>query len=331
MRTRSLALTALLALPTALPGALPATAEQTTTTRTLLCDGPAGTTMAMENEYITGTGFGGCWFHIGHHTYDLDGLFEVGTITVHRIASVEVQFTPPIETSTAHPIPITFEVSRDGRTWEPIGALPYNPLSLRNDPIRGTLEADATARYLRIRQPRSAAQGLSGYLDGSHLDVELTPVDAPSPPRRTGTFSLACATDIMERFHAEHPCWFGGINRYDSPSIFHTYPLDAPTTVTSITGTATFLPWRSDDYAGRGSSRTEVDAHLFASVDGEHWTRLTTFTAQFGLPAAITWTGHADAAYLRIVAEYHRGARLDAPLKHARGMLLDSGLTVTAS
>jgi hypothetical protein len=327
---RSLPIALLLAT---LPAAMPAGADGATTTRTLLCDGADGTTMAMENEYIVGTGYGGCWFHIGHHTYDLEGLFAVGAITVHRISSVEVQFSPPIEPAGVTPIPIPIEASLDGRTWTRIAHVAYNPLSTRNENIRGTLHgAQGHARYLRIRQPRSAAQGLSGYLDGSHLEVELTPVagDAPTAAR-SGTFTLSCANDIMERVDPAHPCWFGGINRYDSPSVFHTYPLDAPTPVTTITGSATFLPWRSDDYFSDGGDRRALGAHLFSSADGEHWTKLSSFRAEYGVPASFTWSGSTTARFLRVVAEYHHGVRRHPALKHVRGFLLDSSLTVTAA
>lgn len=308
-----------------------ARAEEPTIVQALRCDGGAGATMAMENEYITGTNYGGCWFHTGHHTYDLDALRAIGSIT-GRLFSVEIQFSPPSELDADSLIPITLEASADGRTWSTIDTFPYGLLSTRQE-IAFTADGGGMhARYLRLRQPRSLAQGLSGYLDSSSMDVEVAPPFTDAVEQgRTGTYALSCATDIMEAMHPAHPCWFGGINRYDSPSVFHTYPLDGPVTLTAIDGSATFLPWRTDDYTGNGGSRTALKGHLFASLDGEHWTNLATFDAQYGLPAPVVWTGSIEAAYVRFVAEYHRGVRSHPALKHVRGMLLDSNLTVTAA
>lgn len=308
----------------------PGDASAATTLRALRCDGNGGT-MAMENEYIAATRYGDCWFHTGHHTYDLDGLYAIGPLA-GQLSSVEIQFSPPGELDAEDGIPLLLEASADGRTWTTFDTVRYNPLSTRNTSITFTANGGGVhARYLRVRQPRSLAQGLSGYLDGSRIDVELSePLTDAVPEGRTGTFTLACADGVMERMFAEHPCWFGGINRYDSPSVFHTYPLDGPTTVTEIEGTATFLPWRSDDYTGGGGSRTALRAHLFASLDGERWTLLQTFDAGYGVASPVRWTGSIDAAYVRLVAEYHRNVRTDPALKHVRGMLFDSSLTVTA-
>lgn len=305
-------------------------ADEPTVLRAFRCDGRDAVTPAMENEYIEGSRYGGCWFHTGHHTYDLDGMRAVGAIS-GWFRAVEIQFSPPAELTTAGEIPIVFERSVDGRTWTTIDTVAYEPLATRQDITFAIDAGGAPARYLRVREPRSLAQGLSGYLDVSEFTAELGPIltDAVQPAR-TGTFGLSCERDLMEGIVAEHPCWFGGINRYDAPSVFHTYPLDAPTTVTSITGSATFLPWRVDDYAGSGGSRQTLQGHLFASLDGEHWTKLVTFDASYGLAAPVTWSGSIEAAYLRLVAEYHRGVRSDPALKHVRGMLVDSRMTVTA-
>jgi hypothetical protein len=302
-----------------------------TVVRAFRCDDTGAVTMAMENEYIAGSNYGGCWFHTGHHTYDLDALHAVGEIE-GWLRSVEIQFSPPIEIGSSGEIRVFVEASTDGRVWATVGTVPYGRTSTRQDIPFAIDGGGVVARYLRIRQPRSVAQGLSGYLDVSSFDAELTPAEPPPVGiPREGTFQLSCETDIMEGFHALHPCWFGGINRYDSPSVFHTYPLNEAVAVTAISGTANYLPWRTDDYTGSGGSRRDLKGHLFASADGEHWTKLVTFDAQYGLEAPVAWTGSIDAVYLRFVAEYHKGVHSDPALKHVRGMLVHSALTVTVA
>jgi hypothetical protein len=307
-----------------------ATAEASNLLRSFHCGGSGGATPAMENEYIVETGYGACWFHTGHHTYDLDGVYAVDNIS-GRVFSVEVQFTPPIEANAAG-ITIVAEASLDGRVWQTIGTMPYAALSTRQEILFDIDTGGVVARYLRIRQPLSAAQGLSGYLDASSFDASLRPASAdPLPAWESDERVLRCDRDIMEGIYPGHPCWFGGINRYDSPSVFHTYPLDGVHDITLVEGSATFLPWRSDDYTQNNGNRRFLQAHLQASVDGEDWTTVHTFTAEYGLASGSVTDQVGQAAYLRVVAEYHKGVTTHPALKHVRGMLFDSVLTVTRS
>ncbi|MFP5225686.1 MAG: hypothetical protein ACLGH3_09095 [Actinomycetota bacterium] len=308
----------------------PSSAEHPTISRSFDCSGAGGATAAMENEYIVESGYGPCWFHTGHHTYDLGGVYAVDNLK-GRVFSVEVQFSPPIE-ADASGITIVVEASLDGRNWEPIGTMPYAALSTRQD-ILFDLDTDGVlARYLRIRQPLSAAQGLSGYLDSSRFEASLRSATAdPLPAWESDERELRCASDTMERIYPGHPCWFGGINRYDSPSVFHTYPLDGVQQVGQVEGVATFLPWRTDDYTQNGGNRRTLQAHLQSSVDGEDWTTVHTFTAEYGVPAGFVTDEVGQAAYLRLVAEYHKGVTTHPALKHVRGMLFDSTLLVTRS
>lgn len=318
----------------AILGLLPTTAHGThpSTLQAFSCQGGENAIMAMENEYIVESGYGPCWFHTGHHTYDLGGLNEVGQVT-GRAFTVEMRYSPPSEfqVDTYHITSLFFEASVDGRVWSEISRVRFN---LPTDRQEVTFNFDAggiRARYLRLRQPLSLAQGLSGYLDSSSFTAALTPAHDGALTPRTGILQLSCENDIMERFHPAHPCWIGGINRYDSPSVFHTYPLDGQVTVSSILGSATFLPWRSDDYTQNGGNRQTLKAHLQVSSDGEDWSNLLTFDATYGVPAQISYEGSVETSYLRLVAEYHKGVKTHPALKHVRGMLLDSSLRVTAS
>lgn len=318
---RYLALACLLVAPSS-------NVQATTEDRVFTCNGSGNSTMAMENEYILHSGYGPCWFHTGHHTYDLDGLHEIGSIS-GRAFTVESRFSPPSEVNADDTTALLIEASVDGIDWFTVDTVRYWLPTDRQEVTFTTNGDQAHASYLRIRQPRSLAQGLSGYLDSSSLTVSVTPVASPVLESNATSVSLDCENDIMERMDPAHPCWFGGINRYDSPSVFHTYPLGGAQIVTSVTGVATFLPWRSDDYTQNGGDRRTLKAHLFSSADGEGWTKLLTFDASYGVPAPFSYGGSVEARYLRLVAEYHKGVTTHPALKHVRGMLLDSSLTVT--
>lgn len=296
------------------------------------CDG-SGDVAAMENSFIAATGQGACWFHLGHHTYDTGAPHRIGHV-VGSVFSVEVTFSPPTElgvpTNPTSPIALlAFEGSLDGLTWTTLASIPYR-LRVQRQAIDFDFDAQgALARFLRIRQPRAASQGLSGYLDSSSFDADLTAVP-PVASTVSAARSLTCSEDIMERFFAEHPCWFGGINRYDAPSVFHTYPL-GPSVISHVSGTATLLPWRSDDYAENGGSETEIRGFLQTSVDGATWNEVANFVGTYGdpIPFDVTFEQPVEASFARLVAEYHTGLGTHPALKHVRGMLLDSSLHIS--
>lgn len=282
---------------------------------------------AMENEYITQAykNSGACWFHLGHHTYDIGR-----SVALHRINgsmfSVEQQFSPPTEIND-NGFSIIIEASESGLVWNEIARPLYTLGSMRQTVNFDIDAAGAVARYVRIRQPRSIAQGLSGYIDSSNFDIAISEVDEQPIPRFPAT--LRCAQHVMERFFETHPCWFGGINRYDSPSVFHTYPV-AGATLTNIAGSVTFLPWRSDDYTQNGGSRTAIAGVVQTSVDGVTWTKAGDVMGTYGVPISFSLPQASVLAnYIRLAAEYHTGASTHPALKHVRGFIVDSSLQLT--
>jgi hypothetical protein len=193
----------------------------------------------------------------------------------------------------------------------------------------------APFRYVRIHEPLSAAQGLSGYLDHSQFDVEAdivapTPAPAPTPGER----HLACGTDIMEDFFAAHPCWFGGIDRYDAASFWHTYPVGDGGDLARVRGNFTLAPWRADDWTQGApvADATNVSARIQTSVDSISWTDLAIVETAYGVPTSFDITvDHQLARFVRLFPEYH--ARFDqtaefAPNHHAKAYLVDSSLVV---
>jgi hypothetical protein len=313
--------------------AAPAPTRADPITLVAACHGRDGSIAAMENEYVEGTGRGPCWFHLGHHTYDLGRTYRlisargsVFTVEIELSAPQEYPGTPP---QTA----LVFEGSIDGIEWTSLGAIPYDITEDRQPAPSNVDGRGAIVRYLRVRQPRSVAQGLSGFLDSSGFEAVVEPEGEAAPAGIQGARALTCASDAMERMFTEHPCWFGGINRYDSPSVFHTYPIGA-SSLERVRGSATLLPWRTDDYHLRGGSRTNIAVLVQISTDGIHWTTQGILGGAYGLPIEfdLYGLGGVAASYVRLVGEYHTGARLpnEPSLKHVRGMLLDSSLEITA-
>lgn len=302
------------------------------------CDGsatPYGPSVAaMENEYVLGTGYGPCWFHLGHHTYDAGAPYKVHGVTGATF-SVEIPFSPPLELNPPY-VSLSFEASADGLNWTTVARPNYIAYQSRQTVPFSFDMGGITARYFRIRQPLSSAQGLSGYLDSSWFDATVETTTAPPPPATAPhARSYACASHAMERFWSLHPCWFGGVNRYDSPSVFHTYVLGGPSTVDRVRGSATFGPWRTDDYWFGGGTST-LRAHVLVSANGTAWTKIGTFTGRYGtaLPFDFAGLDAKPAQYVRIVAEYHSGGvnpGADPALKHVRGFLLDSSIEVTGA
>lgn len=311
----------LLALLVAVVGVLPATA--TSQTLALRCDGRGGIA-AMENSYIAATGRGDCWFHIGHHTYDLGQPWQVEWIKGSAF-TVETLFSPPTELGPGrnHSV-LTFEGSLDGTTWRLLASVPYSILASRQSVAFDLAATGGPARFVRIRQPRSAAQGLSGYLDSSAIDLQVSASEQVVPDRLD---TLSCETAIMERFFAEHPCWFGGVNRYDSPSVFHTYPVDAGA-LTGVSGEAIVAPWRSDDFTYDGGDPTGAEVVVQLSDDAVTWREAGRFRADYGLPASFWLTASGTASFVRLVGEYHHGYARHPALKHVRAMMVSSRITL---
>ncbi|HEX9711822.1 MAG TPA: hypothetical protein VGB52_04610 [Actinomycetota bacterium] len=310
-----------LALIATLPGG--ARAEAAASIVPFRCSGTGGSA-AMENSYADHAGQGACWGHFGHHTYNTGAVHRIGLVE-GSLFSVEVQFSPPVEYA-APAAAILFEGSLDGATWNTLATIPYPLTGGTRQAISFSLDAgDAEAQFLRIRQPRSAAQGLSGYLDSSNFDAELTFV-RPCAACLIGG-STRCSAGIMERMFDEHPCWFGGINRYDAPSFFHTYFLGLPRLLEQLSGTVTLLPWRSDDYTQNGGSRTAIDALVQVSSDGTTWETVAEISGQYGTPIVFDVVPPAsEVAFVRLVAERHTGWGTHPALKHARGFIIDSRL-----
>jgi hypothetical protein len=306
-------------------------------------------------EYEVGKGT--CWWHNGHHTYFLDGSYTLAG-GAGSVFSVEQQLAPPRSPTPSDDAlpsradvdaPIRIEVSRNGQDWTPVGVASYDladagtqDLSVpTRQRVAFTLEAvDQPFRYLRIHQPRSVTEGLSGFLDASDLHVRLD--DAPEPPQvppPQGPRTLSCAEgDILEDFFRAHPCTFGGANRYDTPSFLHTYPLGAAREVDEVTGQASVAPWRTDDYAlpllPPASQITDTRLHVETSADGTHWTTHAKVPVRFGVPSAFVADVDETARFVRLHADYH--PLYDQPgqspsLHHPEGYMLSSRITVTTS
>lgn len=282
---------------------------------------------------------GSCWIHGGHHTYFFgDTRFALRAL-VGYVFTVEQQLSPPTEhnTDTLGTTPLHVQVSEDGITWVEVAHGEYRFAGLEQRQ-RVDIAASVAAepfRFLRIHEPLSAAQGLSGYLDHSEFDVEADVLGAvPIPAVASGSRALSCATDILEDFFVTHPCTFGGVDRWDAPSFYHTYPTGDGASLDRVQGSFTLAPWRLDDWSD-GDARanaTNVHAYLQTSVDGVSWTNVAQIDAEYGVPAAFDIAlGGEPARFVRLFPAYH--ARFDAmgdlaANHHPKGFFLDSSLVV---
>lgn len=296
---------------------------------------PSTTRWAMEFTSSRGS----CWLHGGHHTYFMgDEAYTLRALR-GRAFTVEQQLSPPTELGNEPgSTPLHVEVSVDAVTWTHVAMGDYRFVSTnqRQDVFFDAPGASQPFRFVRVHEPRSAAQGLSGYLDHTELDVEAdyagdveTPVVAPD------VRALACgAGDVMEDFFPEHPCWFGGIDRYDAPSFWHTYFLGDGARLSRIEGTFTLLPWRTDDWT-QGNSTTNatgVAAYVQTSVDGVNWTDAATVRTAFGAPTPFRVDVDTPARFVRFFPEEH--ARFDdlagsASNHHPKGYFVETGLVLT--
>jgi hypothetical protein len=276
---------------------------------------------------------GSCWMHSGHQTYYTGGTTYSLRAVNGYVSAVEQMFSPPIETApTPGKTPIHVDVSTDGIAWTDAGIAEYTLLVERQAFYFEFTGAGQQFRYIRAHEPLSAAQGLSGYLDYSLLDVEADVAGTASATAAPGTRDLSCDKDILEDFVALHPCWFGGIDRYDAASYFHTYPLADGAKLDRISGSFTLAPWRLDDWRDGGGSATATLAYVQTSVDGIAWTDRATVGATYGQSASFDLTlPHVDAKFVRLFPQYHaRFAQLQtfAANHHARGYFLASNVHV---
>lgn len=296
------------------------------------CSGDGADYAAMEFAQSGGT----CWVHGGHHTYSLGGDRAVLRGFEGIAFAVEQQFAPsapPPEAPDAWAMHV--ETSEDGTAWTEVGRGRYLFTSQRQYVAFGIEDVESPFRMIRIRAPLSATQGLSGYLDhteGWMLVDGLRP--APAPPLAPGTRAFSCERDLVEDFFATHPCWFGGVDRYDAPSFWHTYVVGGGARLDRVTGSFTLMPWRLDDWnqANATTNASGVRAFLMTSVDGVAWETRAELQATYGAPTPFdVELGGVEARFVRLFPEeharFHQAAEF-APNHHPKGYFVDSRLVV---
>lgn len=337
------------ALLVALVLALPTSAsagEQTTFTLELDCSNPSADVGSMEHTYLEQ----GCWGHVGIHHYFVGGD---GAYTLHggagRLFSVEQQLSPPVEFAAPRTSPpqvvssMPVEVSLDGITWTRVADAGYRFAGLesggtatRQEILFTFTAAGEPFRFIRVRQPLSAAQGLSGYLDASRMTLEVGDAGLVPAPVVTRQENAArnCSEHIMEAVWAAHPCWFGGINRWDTPSFFHTYPL-GDARLDRVEATVVFAYFRPEDPGTCcGQTRSGIldgPVLLQSSLDGEAWQTIATVEVGYGTPHTFAVDGldGRESRFLRLVADKHPGYWNHPALKHPEAYLLHSELILT--
>jgi hypothetical protein len=302
----------------------------------LVCGGDAAFPYwAMEFSASRGT----CWIHGGHHTYYMRGAYTFEGATGLAYA-VEQEFAPSLDAvNLTHPLdaPVYLEVSLDGLAWTEVGQALYAYGPQRQYVWFDEPGAGQPFRFIRLRAPLSASQGLSGYLDHSDLRIAADPLVTGVAASSATSKSLDCASGLMEDFFALHPCWFGGVDRYDAPSFYHTYPVGGSANLTRVKGEFTLGPWRSDDFFAGSPLLTvnKTKAFVQVSTDGMAWTDVATIHASYGVPQPfnVTLPG-TEATFVRLFPEYH--ANFDAyatlaPHHHPRAYFLDSRVTLEGS
>lgn len=303
--------------------------------RSLVCGGIPDRLWAMEYTASRGT----CWLHGGHHTYYFGGDTLAFRGARGFAFSVEQEYAPSgaVVNLSRDPVttPLYVQVSLDGVSWATVGEGVYEYGLLRQTVWLDVAGAGQPFRFLRLHVPLSLSQGLSGYLDHSGLTVEVDEVAAQTLVANGTAKSLDCRQGlVMEAFFAAHPCWFGGVDRYDAPSFFHTYVVGPGSDLTRISGSFTLGPWRSDDYNRPigGASNTASKAYVQVSANGVDWTDVALLNATYGLaqPFSVN-VSLENVTFVRLFPEYH--ANFDqwqtlAPLHHPRAYFLDSRVSV---
>lgn len=311
-------------------------------------------TWTMEYSASEGT----CWMHSGHNTYVLDEPVRL-LGGVGWLRSVEQGLSPPTEyEQPASTTPVHLQASPDAQTWYELDSVEYDFASdviagERRQDITFEFTTDTVAEYFRIHEPRSAAQGLSGFLDRTVLTLLANETEAdPTPPSplEEGKVTFACSDgDVLEDFFPRHPCWFGGLNRYDAPSFIHTYNPGEGATVTTIQGEAQVAPWRTDDWFIPVVLTTDTDeAQAYAeqvtstrvfvqtSPDGITWDTVDTIPLAFGEPTS--FTTHLEephpARFIRLITDKHPSYddfKSQPALHHPEAYLVHSELTLTGN
>lgn len=305
-----------------------------------VCGGDPSRLWAMEFTASRGS----CWIHGGHHTYYMGGTYAFRAARGYGYA-VEQEFAPSDHALNAsHPFeaPIHVQISLDGRTWTEVGRAMYDYVTGRQYVFFDVAGSGQPFRFLRLHAPLSLSHGLSGYFDHSDLRLEVDLLGTGTTPHPNATRVLGCERgDLMEDFFADHPCWFGGLDRYDAPSFFHTYVVGPGSDLTRIRGNFTLAPWRTDDFqlAGRflifnvgPSTNATTKAYVQTSADGVHWTDVATVQAVFGVQSSFDVAVTApDVTFVRLFPEYHPNfdnVSGQPSHHHPRGFFLDSSLLV---
>lgn len=366
----------ILAFAIVLPAALPGAAPEASASQVLDIACYIEPFLAMEYDYSRP----GCWAHWGTHTYFV-GRNQTWLLRgISGLAfSVEQQLSYPYEGLRAGTdnLPnnshitssVVVETSLDGLQWETVHYAPYDfgllhllntedptlLLTLEEGPgrqnvfIEFELQDPKEFRFLRFRQPMSASLGLAGYLDFTRATLRVDAGHpAPPPPLMQGALERNCGQHIMERMLVGgDPCTFGHLNRYDTPSFFHTYFLGLARP-DKVEVAYAVLPWRTDDFYWphnlsvsnlRGTLQdlpailqndTRAVILLQGSADGAHWTALARHEGRFLVPGTFSVgdLGQPDLAFLRLMVDKHQGWDVHPALHHPRGYMVHSTMRV---
>lgn len=303
--------------------------------------------IAMESSYL-----GSCWGHVGHHTYFL-GQPHVLHHVAGRVFAVEIAYTTLAD--DAEPV-LPVQVSLDGSNWTTVAGFDY---PLGQDPedryeifTSATVE-DVPFRFLRVHMPRSAHEGLAGYLDASNFTLAASPA-ANAPPEPAPQTSADCRDGLLDSFFPEHPCWFGGYDNldrqqggdpdtlhaswdiydeswFDAPSFLHTYYLSG--VGGRLQADVTVQMWRLFHYglcSGLDPLNTPVAPTVVAeaSPDGQQWSLIAQEPGSYLDPVHLEGDVPDDTRFVRFGAG--RGASYSAGgCHHPVAFVVDSRLTIT--
>lgn len=285
-----------------------------------------------------GESAGRCWYHLGHQTYFLGDQPYVMRTGFGRVVSVEQQFSGSTQLNGTRST-VQVETSYDGVTWRTAAQLPYAILGTNTRQVidfQSIPANDTPFRFLRFAEPR-AVNGLSGYLDLSYAVLHVDEAEVQDVPTFAATRALTCGADLFEDFFADHPCTFGGVDRWDSPSALHTYHVGQGTAASSLNGTVEILPWRTDDFFGLDdpASFEGADVWVQTSADGATFTTQHVFFAPYGERTSFnaSFDGHVPARFVRFIAEPHPGWAdpdpANDPLHHRLAFFTWSDVTVS--
>lgn len=279
----------------------------------------------------------GCWAHFGHNHYFVgrDQVYALhgGNVTVSSTESELSPMTEPGEPAFPPQWSLPIEVSMTGTEWHQVDAVDWQ--FFESDwQVQFSFDADGEPfRHLRIRQPTSAAQGLSGYLDKSEFELNVSVVRPVDPPTLSEqTIAMSCESGIMESVFANHPCWFGGVNRYDAASFFHTYPLGGLAELHGVEGTVLTNNFRIGPFDAELVPDTDADVFVQTSVNGSGWETVHAFPVTHGEETSFSADlADEEARFVRFATSRHPRwtDESDFAAKHPEGYFLDSNLTLT--